>query len=44
MHSKGIMHRDIKLENIMIKRPVNFQKKLSAVLIDFGLAEYVNSL
>lgn len=39
MHSKEIMHRDIKLENILFKKPNDIN---SVVLADFGLATYVN--
>ncbi|KAM3141261.1 hypothetical protein pb186bvf_006646 [Paramecium bursaria] len=39
MHNKGIMHRDIKLENILFKK----QNQLDSVVIaDFGLATYIN--
>lgn len=34
-HSKGIMHRDVKLHNILYNKPQNRIK-----LIDFGLAEF----
>ena len=34
MHSKGFMHRDLKLENIMFKDDENLE---SLKIIDFGL-------
>jgi serine/threonine protein kinase len=34
MHKFGIMHRDIKLENIMLKS----KNSLEVVIVDFGLA------
>lgn len=39
MHNKEIMHRDLKLENILFKKP---NKMESVVIADFGLATYVN--
>jgi calcium-dependent protein kinase len=36
IHSKGICHRDIKLENIMLEK----SKDYSIKLIDFGFADY----
>ncbi|CAD8058198.1 unnamed protein product [Paramecium sonneborni] len=39
MHRKEIMHRDLKLENILFKKP---KKMESVVIADFGLATYVN--
>ncbi|CAD8152229.1 unnamed protein product [Paramecium pentaurelia] len=39
MHKKEIMHRDLKLENIIFKKP---KKMESVVIADFGLATYVN--
>ncbi|CAD8128619.1 unnamed protein product [Paramecium sonneborni] len=39
MHQKEIMHRDLKLENILFKQ----SKKMDSVVVaDFGLATYVN--
>ncbi|CAD8098705.1 unnamed protein product [Paramecium primaurelia] len=39
MHEKEIMHRDLKLENILFKQ----QKKMETVVVaDFGLATHVN--
>ena len=44
LHSKGIMHRDLKLENIMVRRDVNQnQTNVVAVIVDFGLAEYTSA-
>ncbi|KAM3141155.1 hypothetical protein pb186bvf_006760 [Paramecium bursaria] len=40
MHSKGIMHRDIKLENILFKESNNLN---SVVIADFGLATQVDA-
>ncbi|CAD8121324.1 unnamed protein product [Paramecium sonneborni] len=39
MHSKDIMHRDLKLENILFKQKNQLQ---SVVVADFGLATHVN--
>jgi serine/threonine protein kinase len=39
MHRKEIMHRDLKLENILFKIP---KKMDSVVIADFGLATHVN--
>ena len=38
LHSKGIMHRDIKLDNIMLKKNDLNEGKLTPIIIDFGLA------
>jgi len=38
MHSKGIMHRDIKLDNLMLVK----KKKIHTMkLIDFGLSKII---
>ncbi len=37
LHSKGIMHRDLKLENIMLEKG---EGRAKAVIIDMGMAEY----
>lgn len=40
LHSKKIMHRDIKLQNILFKKK---EKKLTSqnlIIVDFGLAQY----
>lgn len=34
----GVMHRDIKLENIMFKKEDLNQGKIIPVIVDFGLA------
>ena len=39
MHSKEIMHRDLKLENILFK---DNSKVETVVIADFGLATFVN--
>ena len=41
LHSKGLMHRDLKLENIMIKSETT--EKIEVSIIDLGLAEYVSN-
>ena len=35
------MHRDIKLDNIMLRKDDLTDGKLRPVIVDFGLAEYV---
>ena len=35
------MHRDIKLDNIMLRKEGQEEGKWSPVLIDFGLAEHI---
>jgi calcium/calmodulin-dependent protein kinase I len=40
MHSKGICHRDVKLENLMLEKFDDFS---SAKLVDFGLAARMGS-
>ncbi|CAD8144593.1 unnamed protein product [Paramecium pentaurelia] len=39
IHSMGIMHRDLKLENILFKEPDNYD---SVVIADFGLATKID--
>lgn len=41
LHAKGIMHRDLKLENIMVKKDATGQ--VIPVIVDFGLAEYTSA-
>jgi serine/threonine protein kinase len=41
LHKINIMHRDIKLENILIRGAA--KDNISPVIVDFGLAEYENS-
>lgn len=40
MHSKGIVHRDLKLENLLLKDKDDIS---SVKIIDFGLAKYVST-
>ncbi len=41
LHNKNIMHRDIKLENIMIRGAE--KDNIEPVIADFGLAEYTTT-
>lgn len=41
LHSLGIMHRDLKLENIVVESTSSQTPR--AAIIDFGVAEYFNS-
>ena len=36
MHARGVVHRDLKLENLVLARPDNLE---SVTLVDFGLAK-----
>ena len=40
LQSRGVLHRDIKLENIMLRDPHDFHKGIK--LVDFGLATDIN--
>lgn len=40
MHSKGIVHRDVWSENVLLNRSLNGDSR--AVLVDFGSAEYTH--
>ena len=40
LHQLGIMHRDIKLDNIMLKNEDDIE---SLVLIDYGYAVFINN-
>jgi serine/threonine protein kinase len=42
LHERGICHRDLKLENIMVETKT-LTEDPQIKLIDFGLAEYFNS-
>jgi calcium/calmodulin-dependent protein kinase I len=39
MHKQGIMHRDLKLQNIMIRGENRFD--VEPIIVDFGIADYV---
>ena len=41
MHWMGVMHRDLKLENVMVRG--DNREGVEVVLVDFGLAEYVDA-
>jgi serine/threonine protein kinase len=41
MHSRGIMHRDLKLENVMVRK--DSKEHVELVIVDLGLAEFVNN-
>ena len=40
LHSKGIMHRDLKLENLILKQEDN---DIDVKIVDFGLAAIINT-
>jgi serine/threonine protein kinase len=37
------MHRDLKLENIMVKKEEGRSGRIIPVIVDLGLAEYISS-
>ena len=39
IHSKGIMHRDVKPENLMLRKKNNLEE---ICLIDFGLSTFID--
>ena len=43
LHERGIMHRDLKLENIMVKRDEVRSNRVIPVIVDLGLAENLSS-
>jgi serine/threonine protein kinase len=43
IHDQGIMHRDLKLENIMVKKDPDMPTEMIPVIVDLGLAEYYDS-
>jgi calcium-dependent protein kinase len=43
MHAQAVMHRDLKLENIMVRRDSRRNGRVMPVIIDLGLAEYVTA-
>ena len=42
IHRQGIIHRDVKLENVMVK-PDRSERRFQLKLIDFGQAKYTRS-
>ena len=40
LHSRGVMHRDLKLENIMLYKT---EEGTRLTIIDMGMAEFVSS-
>jgi serine/threonine protein kinase len=41
LHEQGIVHRDLKLENILLSARIN-EEYAVVKIADFGLARYVN--
>ncbi len=44
MHRKGVIHRDIKLENILIKDDPNDGSQIQVCLADFGFACLIDEI
>lgn len=44
IHSRGIAHMDLKMENVLFRHPVVKGERISPVLIDFGVAARTKAL